>query len=43
MKDWPKYSKGDDIKAHFEGHEVGTTDAMKGTFDHIPFHIFTVK
>ena len=32
-KYWPKYIKGDEIKAHFEGLEVGTADAIKGTLD----------
>ena len=27
-KYWPKYIKGDKIKVHFEGLEVGTADAI---------------
>ena len=42
-KYWPKYIKGDEIKAHFEGLEVGTADAIKGTLDQIPFHVFAMK
>ena len=39
----PKYIKGDEIKAHFEGLEVGTADAIKGALDHVPFHVFAMK
>ena len=42
-KYWPKHVKGDDIKAHFEGHEVGTANTIKGTHDQFPFHAFAMK
>ena len=43
-KYWPKYIKGDEVnKAHFEGLEVRTADAIKGTLDRVPFHVFAMK
>jgi len=42
-KYWPKYIKGDEIKAHFQGREVGTADAISGTLDQVPFHVFAMK
>jgi hypothetical protein len=40
---WPKYIRGDDIKAQFESKEVGDIDAWHGTLDNIPFHLFCMK
>ena len=37
---WPKHVPGDAIDAHFEGKEVGSTDALKGTIDNLPYNIF---
>ena len=34
---WPKYIKGDDIKAHFKNKNVGDADSWAGTLDNIPF------
>ena len=30
---WPKYIKGDDIKSHFDGKDVGDCDSWKGQMD----------
>jgi hypothetical protein len=40
---WPKYIHGDDIRAHFEGKEVRTTEAWPGELDGIPFHLYCMK
>ena len=40
---WPKYIKGDDIKAHFDNKNVGGADSWAGTLDNIPFHVYTMK
>ena len=40
---WPRFIKGDDVKQHMEGKEVGTTDALPGCMDKSDFHIFAMK
>ena len=40
---WPKYIKGDDIKAHFKNKNMGDADSRAGTLDNIPFHVYTMK
>ena len=40
---WPKFSHGDDIKAHFDNKEVGTTHSWAGKLDTIPFHVYAMK
>ena len=40
---WPKYIKGDVIKAHFEDKNVGDADSWAGTLDNIPFHVYAMK
>ena len=40
---WPKYIKGDAIKAHFENKNVGDADSWAGTLDNIPFHVYAMK
>jgi len=40
---WPKYIDGDAIKSHFEGAEVGSADALRGSVDNIDFHVFAMK
>ena len=40
---WPKYIKGDDIKSHFDGKDVGDCDAWKGQMDEVDFHVYTMK
>ena len=40
---WPKYIKGDEIKAHFNNKNVGDMDSWAGTFDNIPFHVYAMK
>ena len=42
-KYWPEHIKGDKIKAHFKGREVGTADTIKGSRDQVPFHAFVMK
>jgi hypothetical protein len=32
---WPKYIPGEQIKQHFEGHELGLIDALDDTLDGI--------
>lgn len=40
---WPKYIDGARIKAHFDDKEIGDVDALKGTLDEVPFHVFGMK
>ena len=40
---WPKYIKGDDIKAHFENKNMGDADSWAGTLENIPFHVYAMK
>ena len=40
---WPKYIKGDDIKSHFDGKDVGDCDAWKGQMDEVDFHVNAMK
>ena len=40
---WPKHVRGDEIASHFDDKEVGTCDALQGTLDYVPFHIFAMK
>ena len=40
---WPKYIKGDDIKAHFENKNMGDAGSWAETLDNIPFHVYTMK
>ena len=40
---WPKYIKGDDIKAHFNDKNVGNMDSWAETFGNIPFHVYAMK
>ena len=40
---WPKYIKGDDIKAHFENKNMGDANSWAGTLDNIPFHVYAMK
>ena len=40
---WPKYIRGEEIKAHFESLECGFADAWPGKLDNIPFHIYCMK
>ena len=40
---WPRYIRGDKIKAHFADKEVGDTDSWAGKFDNVPFHIYSMK
>ena len=42
-KHWPAGIPGDNIKAHFDGKPVGSVDALKGTLDGVPFHVFCMK
>jgi Transposase IS4 len=40
---WPKYVAGNMIKAHFDNIEVGEGDALAGTMEEVPFHIYCMK
>ena len=40
---WPKYIHGEEIKEHFAGKEIGTTDSWAGKMDDVPFHVFSMK
>ena len=40
---WPKYIKGDDIKSHFDGKDVGNCDSWKGQMDEVDFHVYAMK
>jgi len=40
---WPKYIKGDEIKAHFANKPVGSFDALPGTLNGILFHLYGMK
>ena len=40
---WPKYIKGDDIKANFENKNMGDADSWAGTLENIPFHVYDMK
>jgi len=40
---WPKHVPGDDIDLHFEDKEVGSTDALRGVIDNVPYNIFCMK
>ena len=40
---WPKYMKGDTIKARFENKNVGDADSWAGTLDNIPIHVYAMK
>ena len=40
---WPKFSKGDDVKAHFADREVGAVDAWPGQLYVINFHVSCMK
>ena len=42
-KYWPKCIKGEAIKQHFEGKQVGNCDSRKGNMDEVPFHVYTMK
>ena len=40
---WPKYIKGDDIKSHFDGKDVGNCDSWNGQMDEVDFHVYAMK
>ncbi|KAL7578819.1 hypothetical protein ACA910_016040 [Epithemia clementina (nom. ined.)] len=40
---WPKYIRGEEIRAHFDGKDVGATDSWRGELDNTPFHIYAMK
>ena len=40
---WPRYIRGDEIKAHFAHKEVGDTDSWAGKLDDVPFHLYSMK
>ncbi len=40
---WPKYIRGDEIAAHFEGKPVGSYDYWPGMLDNVKFSIHCLK
>lgn len=40
---WPKYIKGDEIRQHFDNQQVGDANALAGTLNGVPFHLFAMK
>ena len=40
---WPKYVKGDDIKAYFNNKPIGSAESLHGSLDGIPLDIFCMK
>ena len=42
-KYWPKHIKGAEIKAHFDGKDVGDCDSWKGMMEEVPFHVYAMK
>ena len=40
---WPKFVPGDAIISHFEGKEIGESDALQGELDGIKFHLVGMK
>ena len=42
-KYWPKYTKGDAIKQHFDEKAVGDCDSWKGKMEEVPFHVHAMK
>ena len=43
QKYWPKHIKGAEIKAHFDGKDVGDCDSWKGMMEEVPFHVYAMK
>ena len=41
-KYWPKHIKGVEIKAHFDGKDVGDCDSWKGMMEEVPFHVYAM-
>ena len=40
---WPRYVDGEGIKALFGTKDIGDVDALGGTLDGVPFHLFCMK
>ena len=40
---WPKFIKGDEIKDHFEGQELGHADCLRGVLSDTPFLLFGMR
>ena len=40
---WPKFIKGNDVKAQFVDSEVGAVDACPGHMDGVKFHVICIK
>ena len=40
---WPKFIRGEEIKAHFVDKDVGDADSWAGVLDDKPFHVYTMK
>ena len=41
-KYWSKHIKGEEIKAHFNGKDVGDCDSWKGMMEEVPFHVYAM-
>ena len=42
-KYWPNHIKGVEIKAHFDGKDVGDCNSWKGMMEEVPFHVYAMK
>jgi hypothetical protein len=42
-KYWPKYIKGDVIKAQFDNKELGSVDMINGMLEGVPFNVVALK
>ena len=40
---WPKFIKGDDVKAHFADREVGAVNVWQGQLYDVKFHVSCMK
>ena len=40
---WPKHVPGEQIIQHFADKSIGSSDAIKGELDGVPFHIYGMK
>ena len=42
-KYWPNHIKGEEIKAHIDGKDVGDCDSWKGMMEEVSFHVYAMK
>ena len=43
FKYWPKHINGTEIKAHFDGKDVGDCNSWKGMMEEVSFHVYAMK